>query len=59
MYPVLFIATLVFVSITASDVDHIPMGKHGKTYPSQIIYDKDGQYIRLIGKLTYLLEHDS
>ena len=50
MYSTIFIATLIFVSIAAFDVDHIPMGKHGKTYPSQTIYDKDGQYVRLVGK---------
>jgi len=56
MYYTLFIATLAFVSIAAFDVDHIPMGKHGKAYPSQTIYDKDGQYVRLVGPLYAKIE---
>jgi len=56
MYSTIYIATLIFVSIAAIDVDHIPMGKHGKTYPSQTIYDKDGQYVRLVGPLYGKIE---
>jgi len=59
MYSTIFIATLIFVSIAAFDVDHIPMGKHGKTYPSQTIYDKDGQYVRLVGPLYGKMKVDS
>jgi len=51
MYSTTFLVALAFASVTAFDVELIPMGKHGKTYPSRTFFDKDGQYARLIGPL--------